>query len=41
MASDDIAYLLGYQDLNYFVKAFNILTGMTVSEYKKGFRLYN
>lgn len=35
ITSDDIAYLLGYQDLNSFVRAFNIWTGMTISEYKK------
>lgn len=35
MVSDDIAYLLGYQDLNSFVRAFHIWTGMTISEYKK------
>ena len=36
MTSDDIAYLLGYQDLNSFIRAFNIWTGMTISEYKRG-----
>lgn len=41
MTSDDIAYLLGYQDLNSFIRAFNIWTGMTVSEYKKAVGLYN
>lgn len=35
MISDDIAYLLGYQDLNSFIRAFHIWTGMTISEYKK------
>ena len=35
MTSDDIAYLLGYQDLNSFVRAFNAWTGMTVSKYKR------
>lgn len=35
ISSDDIAYLLGYQDLNSFVRAFHIWTGMTISEYKK------
>ena len=35
MCSDDIAYLLGYQDLNSFVRAFHIWTGITISEYKK------
>lgn len=36
MTSDDIAYLLGYQDLNSFLRAFSIWTGTTISEYKKG-----
>ena len=35
MTSDDIAYLLGYQDLNSFIRAFHTWTNMTVSEYKK------
>lgn len=35
MSSDDIAYLLGYQDLNSFVRAFHIWTGITIGEYKK------
>ncbi|NSB25561.1 helix-turn-helix domain-containing protein [Clostridium saccharoperbutylacetonicum] len=35
ISSDDIAYLLGYQDLNSFVRAFHIWTGITISEYKK------
>lgn len=39
MISDDIAYLLGYQDLNSFVRAFHIWTGMTISEYKKNLNI--
>ena len=39
MLSDDIAYLLGYQDLNSFVRAFHIWTSMTISEYKKKINL--
>ena len=35
MVSDDIAFLLGYQDLNSFLRAFQIWTGMTITEYKK------
>lgn len=35
MVIDDIAYLLGYQDLTSFVRAFHIWTGMTISEYRK------
>ena len=34
MSSDDIAFLLGYQELNSFLRAFNAWTGMSVSEYK-------
>lgn len=37
MTSDDIAYLLGYQDLNSFIRAFHTWTGKTVSEYKRDF----
>lgn len=40
MVSDDIAYLLGYQDLNSFVRAFHIWTGMTISEYKKKIKYF-
>ena len=35
MSSDDIAYLLGYQEINSFLRAFNIWTGMSISEYKR------
>ena len=35
MVSDDIAFLLGYKDLNSFLRAFQIWTGMTITEYKK------
>ena len=35
MVSEDIAYLLGYQDLNSFIRAFQIWTNMTISHYKK------
>lgn len=35
MISDDIAFLLGYQDLNSFLRAFQTWTGMTITEYKK------
>ncbi|MFI3210473.1 MAG: helix-turn-helix domain-containing protein [Peptostreptococcaceae bacterium] len=35
MTLEDICYLLGYQDLNSFLRAFNIWTGKTISEYKK------
>lgn len=35
MSSDDIAFLLGYQELNSFLRAFNLWTGMSISEYKK------
>jgi len=35
MTSDDIAFLLGYQELNSFLRAFSVWTGMSVSEYRK------
>ena len=35
MSSNDIAFLLGYQELNSFLKAFNIWTGMSITEYKQ------
>lgn len=35
MSTDDIAFLLGYQELNSFLRAFNTWTGISVSEYKK------
>ena len=34
MSSDDIAFLLGYQELNSFLRAFNTWTGMSVSEFR-------
>lgn len=35
MTSNDIAYLLGYQELNSFLPAFSIWKGMSVSEYRR------
>ena len=35
LSSEDIAYLLGYQDLNSFFRAFSMWTGKTVTEYKQ------
>lgn len=35
LSSEDIAYLLGYQDLNSFFRAFSLWTGKTVTEYKR------
>ena len=35
MASEDIAFLLGYQELNSFLRAFNVWTGMSVGEYRR------
>lgn len=35
MSSDDIAFLLGYQEINSFLRAFSLWTGMSVSEYKR------
>lgn len=34
LSSEDIAYLLCYQDLNSFYRAFSIWTGKSVTEYK-------
>lgn len=35
LSSEDIAYLLGYQDINSFFRAFSLWTGKTVTEYKR------
>lgn len=35
LSSEDIAYLLGYQDLNSFFRAFALWTGKTVTTYRK------
>lgn len=35
MTTNDIAYLLGYQELNSFLRAFTIWKGVSVSEYRK------
>lgn len=35
LSSEDIAYLLGYQDLNSFFRAFSLWTGKTVTAYKQ------
>ena len=35
MRAEDIAYLLGYQDLSSFLRAFSVWTGTTVGEYRK------
>jgi len=34
MPSVDIVFLLGYQELNSFLRAFNVWTGMSVTEYR-------
>lgn len=36
LSSEDIAYLLGYQDLNSFFRAFSLWTGKSVTAYKQG-----
>lgn len=33
--SDDIAFLLGYEDTTSFLRAFNMWTGQTISDYKR------
>lgn len=35
MSSNDIAFLLGYSEVNSFLRAFSLWTGMSVSEYRK------
>lgn len=35
LSSEDIAYLLGYQDINSFFRAFSLWTGQTVTAYKQ------
>ena len=35
LTNEDIAYLLGYQDSNSFIRAFQMWTGVTISEYRK------
>lgn len=35
MTTNDIAFLLGYAELNSFLRAFTVWTGKSVSEYKK------
>lgn len=35
MTTNDIAYLLGYQELNSFLRAFTSWTGISITEYKK------
>lgn len=35
LSSEDIAYLLGYQDLNSFFRAFSMWTGKSVTAYKQ------
>ena len=35
MTTNDIAYLLGYQELNSFLCTFSIWKGMSVSEYRR------
>ena len=35
LTTNDIAYLLGYQELNSFLRAFTAWTGTSITEYKK------
>ena len=35
MTTNDIAFLLGYQEINSFLRAFTVWTGQTISEYRK------
>lgn len=38
MSIDEIAFLLGYQEINSFLRAFSIWTGMSIGEYRKSHR---
>lgn len=38
MNTNDIAFLLGYQEINSFLRAFAIWTGQSISEYRKNVR---
>lgn len=40
LSIEDITYLLGYQDVSSFQRAFNIWTGMNLSEYRKKAKEY-
>ena len=35
ITTNEIAFLLGYQELNSFLRAFSLWTGKTVSEYRR------
>ena len=35
MATNDIAFLLGYQEINSFIRAFSLWTGESISEYRE------
>lgn len=35
MTTNDMAYLLGYAELNSFLRAFTSWTGKTITEYRK------
>ena len=35
MTADDIVFLLGYQEIGSFLRAFTVWTGSTVSEYRR------
>ena len=39
MSSDEIAFLLGYQEINSFLRAFNIWTGMSITEFRRSGQL--
>lgn len=35
MTTEDIAFLLGYQEIGSFLRAFTVWTGQTISEYRE------
>lgn len=38
MSTADIAFLLGYAELNSFLRAFTVWTGKTLTEYRRQYR---
>ena len=38
MTTEDIAFLLGYQEIGSFLRAFTIWTGQTISEYRENLK---
>jgi AraC-like DNA-binding protein len=39
MTTNDMAYLLGYAELNSFLRAFTVWTGKSITEYRRELEL--